>query len=96
MRITDFLSFGKENAQPGKALAQLLGINIRELSLRIETERRSGEPICATTDGKNPGYYLARNKQEMQEYCQSLHRRAAEIYKTRQECLKTLEKLPEA
>jgi biotin operon repressor len=93
--IFEVLLPGKENAIPGKDLAQILGIPLRELTAQIERERRAGKPICANQNGKAPGYYLADTKATMARYCEQLHRRAAELYKTRQECLKTIDTLPE-
>lgn len=95
MKISEHLMTGKENATSGKALAYLLGMDLREVTKGIERERRSGIPICASSNGKNPGFYLAANKAEMAAYCQSLFHRAGELHKTRNECLKTIDKLPD-
>ncbi len=92
--IAEILSEGKDNARTGRELIALLNITARDLTQAIERERRDGQPICAST-GSNPGYYLAANKEEMQHYCDSLHRRAGEIYKTRKACLEAMEHLPE-
>lgn len=91
--ITDLLSRGKANAITGREICQALNIHVRELTAAIERERRAGNPICATT-GSNPGYFLAANQEEMQEYCDSLFRRAGEIHKTRKACLAMIDKLP--
>lgn len=91
--IADILTPGKDNALTGHAICELLHITMRDLTAAIERERREGQPICAS-NGNNPGYYLAANKGEMQHYCDSLHRRAGEIHKTRRACIKTIEHLP--
>lgn len=96
MKISDFLHTGADNPQTAKELCNLLHLDKRELTAAIERERRQGSPICASCNGSNPGYFLAGNKQEMQDYCNSLHHRAAEIYATRQACLNTINDLPEA
>lgn len=93
--ITEHLQKGAENAITAKGLCDLLRLDIRDLTAAIERERRQGSPICASC-GNKPGYFLASTKQEMQDYCDSLHHRAAEIYATRQACLKTINELPEA
>lgn len=93
MFISDFLSKGKENAVTAKELCNILDIKERDLTQAIERERRQGQPICASC-GKVPGYFLAANKAEMQEYCDSLYRRAGEIHKTRKACIVTLKELP--
>lgn len=94
IRISDYLQTGESNAQSAKELCSLLNIDHRELTAAIEKERRQGSPICASSNNKAAGYYLASNKEEMQRYCQSLHHRAGEIHKTRKACLDTIEKLP--
>lgn len=89
MLLSDYLSIGRENAKTGKDLAYMLNCDPRQISQRIELERRAGKPICATCDGTQPGYYLAATADDLQEYCDKLHRRAGEIYKTRRALLKT-------
>lgn len=78
---------GEGNAIAGSELAAVLGCDIRDITLRIEDERRRGYPICANTKG----YFMPANADELQIYCNRLHRRAAELYKTRQSLLKALE-----
>lgn len=92
--ISDYLSKGANNAITAGKLCELLHMDKRALTAGIERERRQGSPICASCDGQNPGYYLADSKQEMQMYCDSLFHRAAEIYKTRDACLLTIDNLP--
>lgn len=91
--ITDLLSRGKANALPGREICSILNITARDLTAAIERERRAGSPICAST-GSNPGYFLAANQEEMQQYCNSLLHRAGEIHKTRKACIEMLDKLP--
>jgi hypothetical protein len=92
--ISDYLSEGRENARTGKELCEYLKINRRELRAAVERERREGHPICAAVYGLHRGYYLAANKQEMQEYCASLYRRGGNLFKTRRACMKSMELLP--
>lgn len=91
--ISEYLSEGAENARTGRELCSLLHITPRELTVAIERERRAGKPICAAT-GRTPGYFLAANQEEMQDYCSSLQRRAGEIHKTRRACMKAIKHLP--
>lgn len=85
--ISDFLSFGAENAIDGGTLVKTLGyLSRRDVSKQIEIGRRGGQPICAT----NKGYYLADGPAELSEYVKSLDRRIAEIRKTRNFCYETL------
>lgn len=95
MLVSDYLHKGAENPQTAKELCNLLHLDKRSLTAAIERERRQGSPICASCSTETPGYFLAGTKEEMQRYCDSLHHRAAEIYKTRQACLNTLDGLPE-
>lgn len=92
--IHEVLLAGKENAQSGRDLANLLGVTLRELCAAIERERRAGFPICAHS-GRNPGYYLAADRDEMRLYCRQLEHRAGELKKTRSACMETLDGLPE-
>lgn len=91
--ITDHLLKGSNKARTARELATRLKCTRREISERIERERREGQPICATCDPEHPGYYLADTADEIQKYCSKLHRRAGEIYKTRAALLKTAETL---
>lgn len=90
--VSNFLLEGKQNAQTAKYLCQQMNITPRELTRAIEAERRAGTPICATC-GQNPGYYIAANKQEMEDYCKKLKNRAIQIFITRKACQQTIEKL---
>lgn len=87
--IAELLSTGAENARTGKELASVMGCDIRDITAAIERERREGQPICAAT-GEHPGYYLASDAAELENYCGRLHHRAAELYKTRAALLNVL------
>lgn len=92
--IYELLSEGAENAITAKDLCRLLNCHPRDISLLVERERREGHPICASC-GEVSGYYLAGDRETMQEYCDRLHHRAAEIYKTRRACLDAAATLPD-
>jgi hypothetical protein len=92
--IHEFLGYGKAAAMSARALCEILHCSLRDISKAVERERRAGVPICATSCS-TPGYYLARTKGEMLEYCDRLHKRGGEIFKTRRACLETAERLPE-
>lgn len=92
--IYEHLFEGAENARTGKEICKALKITARELTAAVEMERRQGKPICASTDPKTPGYFLAASQTEMQRYCESLRHRAGEIHKTRRACMKAIEDLP--
>lgn len=91
--IYELLTPGEENAMRGKDICLMLRLKPRDLTSLVERERRQGKPICAST-GKNPGYFLARNKGEMERYCASLRHRAGEIFATRRACQKMIDSLP--
>lgn len=91
--IYEELLTGEENAKTAKELCKKFNINARELAQIVREERRQGHPI-ASSNGKTPGYFLAANKTEMENFCASLFRRAGEIHRTRKYCLATLDKLP--
>ena len=92
--IKDYLSTGREHARTARELAAALLCSVRDISAGIEKERRQGQPIIATCDPKQPGYYLAETAEEIQKYCNTLHHRAGEIYKTRSALLETAKNLP--
>lgn len=92
-QIYKILPIGEAAAIPGWQLCEELNISQRELSRQITKERREGKPICANSL-KRPGYYLAANQQEMDEYCERLKHRAKEIFITRQACMKARASLP--
>lgn len=92
--ISDYLSTGKDNAICCKDLAKITSMPERDITEAVMRERRSGLPICATSDSRRPGYYMAADKEEMQDFCQSLARREKEIRETRKSCLKTITGLP--
>lgn len=92
--IADYLFTGIENARTAKELATALGCDVRDITAGIERERRQGQPIIASCDSKQPGYYLAESAEEIQIYCNRLHHRAGEIYKTRRALLETAQNLP--
>ena len=79
LRVSDFLSHGRENAVPLRHLKKLLGIDGRTVRLMIERERRSGMPICADNA---TGYYLPNTADEKAACVRSMRHRAGEIMKT--------------
>lgn len=92
--VSDYLSPGAEYALTSGVLCDALGLTLRELTAQIERERRAGAPICASS-GRNPGYFLAADRQELQAYCGSLRHRLDEVRKTLQACQKTLHNMPQ-
>lgn len=92
--IADFLFKGKEHARTGQELAAALGCSVRDISAKVEKERRQGQPIIASCDPEQPGYFLAETAEELQQYCNRLHHRAGEIHKTRRALLEAANDLP--
>lgn len=95
MIISELLTEGAENAITGRELAAACGCDIRVITEQIEKERRNGTPICATSRGAGPGYYLAADREELEHYCKRLGRREKELNKTRQALIKVLAQLPD-
>jgi len=93
--IFELLSTGRENARTARELAAICGTDRRSISLLVERERRAGKPICATCDGAAPGYYIAADRAEMEQYCDNLRHREREIAKTRRACAATIADLPD-
>ncbi len=90
--IAEQLSIGLENAITGKQLAEIFNCDLRVITATIEKERREGQPICASSDRINPGYFLPETAEQLEKYCRRLDHRAAELRKTRRELLKVLRK----
>lgn len=93
--IHELLNTGKRNATTGRVLADAIGGNIRQVTQQIERERRQGQPICASSDPENPGYYLAEDERELNDYCDMLKGRAIELFKTRQALVNVLKAVQE-
>jgi hypothetical protein len=91
MAIHELLHTGIENATTARDLADYFGCTAREITRAIECERRQGFPICATC-GRVPGYYLAKDAEELRDYCKRLYRRGGEIFKTRRALIDILRK----
>lgn len=92
--IHEWLFEGPENAQTARQLCELLHIDHRSLTAAIERERRAGLPICASSDTRRPGYFLAQDRETMRRYCDRLDHREREIARTREACEATIEALP--
>ena len=90
--IFELLDVGKDNPRTGRELSSVLGLGIRDITEQIERERRDGAPICAST-GANPGYYIAADAEELEQYCNRLKGRGIELFKTRQALIKVLKQI---
>ncbi len=81
--VSSLLLTGAENAITGREIKRIMGIKDgREISFMVERERRGGVPICASCDGKNPGYYLPGSPRDLEKYTVSLQRRITAITAT--------------
>ena len=90
MILYDVLQPGIENAMPSRDLELLFNCTAREIRAEVERERRAGKPICASIGGNNTGYYLPKDLDELQRYCDSIGRRRDALTKTRAALLKVL------
>lgn len=89
-QVADFLPNGAANAVDGRSLATAMGFkSVRELSKRIERERRAGQPICAAVSGEHRGYFIG-DAEELRLYLHSLDRRLREVRRTRDAIVETL------
>lgn len=89
-QVADFLPHGAANAVDGRSLATAMGFkSVRELSKRIERERRAGQPICAAVSGEHRGYFIG-DAEELRLYLDSLDRRLREVRRTRDAIVETL------
>ena len=91
--VADVLPHGAGNAVDGQTLATAMGFkSVRELSKRIERERRAGQPICASVSGERRGYFMG-DPNELWLYLRSLDRRLREVRRTRDACEDTLRRM---
>ena len=89
-QVADFLPHGAANAVDGRSLATAMCFkSVRELSKRIERERRAGQPICAAVSGEHRGYFIG-DAEELRLYLHSLDRRLREVRRTRDALVETL------
>lgn len=90
--IAELLDTGQQNAKPGRKLADILNVSVRDVAEQIQIERRAGVPICASSNARQPGYYLAESNEEIQTQVDRLRKRAGELYKTRRALIKAMRK----
>ena len=90
--IYELLAVGRENARTGRELATVLNCSMRDITEQIERERRAGQPICASM-AEPPGYFLPASADDLERYCNMLHKRAGELHKTRRALIKVLKKI---
>lgn len=79
IKISDYLSYGQENAIPRRELERLTSMDGRTVRLMIERERRAGTPICADNA---TGYFLPSTAAEKAACVRSMRHRAGEILRT--------------
>ena len=76
--IESLLRRGKENAISTKDLVKLSGSkSARHLQERISDERAAGAIICS---GSGQGYWLPKNRKEIQDFCTTMEKRAKNIF----------------
>lgn len=92
--LENILRRGKKNALPAATLCSYFGTDRRSIGRAIAAARREGLPVCASV-GELPGYYLAKDKQEMRQYCRSLEGRIKKLNTILQCCRDMIAGLPE-
>ena len=90
--IASLLRKGKENAISTKDLVYLSGCkSARHLQEKIAEERVAGAIICS---GSGKGYWLPANRKEIEEFCQTMEKRAKNIFNATRSARRALD-LPE-
>lgn len=92
--VSDILRSGIDGAMTAAEIAGLLGWEPRAVTRQVAAERRAGVPLCATCDGRNPGYFMASSAEEIDDYLNRLAHREAEIRRTRLALMAARAKLP--
>ena len=82
-QVSELLRHGADNATTAREIASFLGWPVRTVTEQMQRERLSGSPILASCDSRNPGYYLASNAGEVDDYLNRLAHREREIQRTR-------------
>ena len=93
--ISDYLETGREHAISSTVLCSVIGCSRRQLQAAVARERAMGIPICADC-GYPPGYFLARDQDEMKAYCEKLRYQGGRIFKSRRDCIRMINSLPVA
>ena len=91
--ISEILGVDPRDAISGRELADMFGVNIRDITKQIRRERLEGQPICATTSGGG-GYYLG-DAEAVTRYCGRLLHRGKELFAVRGALLRLADGLPD-
>ena len=79
-RVLNLLLHGRENAQTARELAHILNIKPRIISRNIHNLRvRDKIVICSCNTGRNKGYFLPENDEEISHFVRSMYSRIREI-----------------
>ena len=89
-----YLKRGKRNAISRRELMRLSGIdNERRLREDIAKRRSEGQIICSSFNGKNGGYYLPENRQEIEEFLLSMEKHAKNTFNAIKAARKALKQI---
>lgn len=88
--VKSLLPEDKRFAVTAKQLAEMMKTDHRSVTREIERLRKSGVPICATSDASQPGYYLTNDPAELERYLQRLRRRIKNVSQTERKLTDTL------
>lgn len=90
--IEGLLPIGKENAVTTQELVKMSGCgSARELQQRIAYEREHGAIICS---GSGRGYWKPKNRQEIQQFVETMNARALNTLKAARSAKRAL-RVPE-
>lgn len=90
-----YLKRGKENVISKNELMRIAGFkNERDLRRDIARSREAGQIICSSPARRGGGYYLPKNRQEIEEFVSTLENHAKNTFKAisaAREALKNME-----
>lgn len=90
MKVHDALRYGRANAIPSKALAEMLGFrSVRDLQKAVESERAAGAVILSDPCGG--GYYLSDDPAELRRFTRTLNARAKNTLKAAESAQRALD-----
>lgn len=77
--VLDLLPVGNERKMPLKDISTLLNVNERTIYQVVSNLVKKGVPIVASRNGKERGYYIATNTEELAEGTQAYKEQAKDM-----------------
>ena len=66
--LIPLLGMGREQARKAKELGELFGTDIRAVTIAVRELIEGGDPVAASTDRTEGGYYITATREEAEQY----------------------------